>query len=409
MLIFALLLAASAHADSSSALYKFDGHGFVATQSCSLSASNVADVPVSLRDLNASVQMSRFAPLEGNDGAPISLDNSTWKLAVNGNAPVKANCADSKESYFVVQSVRSDSSSSLMLIAPSQVSALTNLLAEFTQVPKATSQLNLKTMAVQVVEGSVDDVICTSSSSLNVRESTLKNVIFAANRLESVKRTQSFSTTEKTAVISGKTYTFIEVQFPTRSNVNGWVAKDFVKNRTECGVVTPAPLPVNTNAYVFPTIARPSVSYLTGQRAFGSSRGGGSRAHAANDLYRVKGEKVVAVAAGTVIRDIYSFYEGTYALEVKQADGRVVRYGEITGTRAPNIKSGSAITPGQVIGYVGKVNSGCCTPMLHFELYSGKSTGALTRSGNKYVRRSDLVNPTQDLRGWEMKTFGKSY
>lgn len=409
MFLFALILAASAHADSSSKLYKFDGDGFVPAQSCSLSASEMADIPESLRELNASVHMTQFAPLEGQDGAPVSLDNSVWKLAVNGNAPVRARCADSKESYYVVQSVRADSTSSLMLVAPSQVAELVNQLAEFTQVPKASTHMNLKTMTVDVVEGSIDDVICTSSSSLNVRESTLKKVIFAAKRLESVKKTQSFGTTEKTAVIGGKTYTFIEVQFPTRANVNGWVAKDFVKNRTQCGVVTPAPLPVNTNAYVFPTIARPSVSYLTGQRAFGSSRGGGSRAHAANDLYRVKGEKVVAVAAGTVIRDIYSFYEGTYALEVKQADGRVVRYGEITGTRAPNIKSGSAITPGQVIGYVGKVNSGCCTPMLHFELYSGKSTGALTRSGNKYVRRSDLVNPTQDLRGWEMKTFGKSY
>lgn len=409
MFLFALILAASAHADSSSAVYKFDGQGFVASDACTLSASTVADIPESLRDLNATVQVAHFAPIEGKDGSPISLDHSVWKLAVNGSAPVKAKCADSKDSLYVVQVVRSDSTSSLMLVAPTQVTALTNLLAEFSQVPKATTQMALKSMTVDVVEGSVDDVICTSSSTLNVREATLKKVIFAAKRLESVKKTQSFNAVEKTAVIGGKTYTFIEVQFPTRANVNGWVAKDFVKNRTQCGVVTPAPLPVNTNAYVFPTIARPSVSYLTGQRAFGSSRGGGSRAHAANDLYRVKGEKVVAVSAGTVIRDIYSFYEGTYALEVKQADGRVVRYGEITGTRAPNIKSGSAITPGQVIGYVGKVNSGCCTPMLHFELYSGKSTGALTRSGNKYVRRSDLVNPTQDLRGWEMKTFGKSY
>jgi len=64
---------------------------------------------------------------------------------------------------------------------------------------------------------------------------------------------------------------------------------------------------------------------------------------------------------------------------------------------------------GQTIGYVGKVNSGCCEPMLHFELYSGKLTGALTQSGTKFQRRKDLVNPSALLTELEKLKFGVAY
>jgi murein DD-endopeptidase MepM/ murein hydrolase activator NlpD len=118
---------------------------------------------------------------------------------------------------------------------------------------------------------------------------------------------------------------------------------------------------------------------------------------------------VVSVNSGKVIRAPYYFYQGTYALEVKHSDGKVVRYGEITGKKPTGVTLNSALTAGQVVVYVGKVNSGCCTPMLHFEMYAGTATGALTTSGNKFNRRSDLMDPTTYLSTWEKAKFGVSY
>jgi murein DD-endopeptidase MepM/ murein hydrolase activator NlpD len=108
-----------------------------------------------------------------------------------------------------------------------------------------------------------------------------------------------------------------------------------------------------------------------------------------------------------VIRNLYYFYQGTYALEVKHAGGFIVRYGEITGKKAKEISEGGKVKQGQIVGYMGKVNSKCCEPMLHFELYTGKKTGSLSQrgKGNKYHRRSDLVDPTKYLLRWEQESL----
>ena len=143
-------------------------------------------------------------------------------------------------------------------------------------------------------------------------------------------------------------------------------------------------------------------------RAFEASRSGGRR-HAACDLYRTTNEAAVSVAAGKVVRSQYYFYQGTYAIEVEHVGGKVARYGEITGKSASGTGINQYVKAGQTIGYIGKVNSGCCTPMLHFEIYSGTADGDLTRSGNKFNRRSDLLDPSPYLRDWERAKFGTSY
>jgi murein DD-endopeptidase MepM/ murein hydrolase activator NlpD len=117
----------------------------------------------------------------------------------------------------------------------------------------------------------------------------------------------------------------------------------------------------------------------------------------------------LSVSSGTVIRDPYYFYQGTYAIEVKLQNGKVVRYGELTGKTPPGVSSGSALQPGQTLGYIGTVSSGCCKPMLHFELYQGTKTGPLTQNGTDYQRRSDLMNPSSLLAEWEKAKFGVSY
>ena len=267
---------------------------------------------------------------------------------------------------------------------------------------------------VTVVEGSPETLVCINSGVLNVRGDDLNTVVFTANRHEPLKVFQSFDSEKPKKTISGTTYTFVKVQFPNRSSGKdiGWVPEQYAVAKSACpGAnvgVTPAEPTATT--WRFPTIKRPTDSYKSGMRMFNAGRGGGTRTHAACDLYRVKDEQAVAVTAGTVIRNTYYFYEGTYAIDVKHTGGKIARYGEITGKAAPNVALNKTVKTGQIIGYIGKVNSNCCKPMLHFELYSGAKTGALSQpKANKYGRRSDLINPTTLLTEWEKATFGTSY
>lgn len=155
----------------------------------------------------------------------------------------------------------------------------------------------------------------------------------------------------------------------------------------------------------FPLNNKPTSAYTSGMRRFGAGRSGGRRLHGASDLYRHLNEKIYAVADGVVLRDSYHFYQQTTALEVKHEGGFIVRYGENTFKNPAGIRGGKRIKAGQHIAYMGKVNSNCCEPMLHFELYSGTKKGSLSTGGNSYSRRSDLLNPTKYLLKWEDKTL----
>ncbi len=135
---------------------------------------------------------------------------------------------------------------------------------------------------------------------------------------------------------------------------------------------------------------------VVGSRTFASSRGGGKRAHAGLDFVAPHGTKVYAITSGTVQR-VALFYQNTWAVEVKNDDGSILRYCEIeTG-----LKVGDHVKQGDVIGTILRAESG--TEMVHMEVYLGDSEGALTQSGNKtykyvsdknYLRRSDLLDPT---------------
>lgn len=265
---------------------------------------------------------------------------------------------------------------------------------------------------VAAVEGALEYVVCIAGAELNVRDESLSRVAFTMKRFESVKPMQSWDQNKKQKTINGKAYTFIKVQAPSKpegKNV-GWVAENFVRLKAECPGAAKVETPVvNNNSWTFPTISRPSESYKTGMRKFRASRSGGARLHAACDLYRVKDERALSVNSGKVLRGLYYFYQGTYAIEVRHTGGKVVRYGEVTGKKPSGTGQGSVVTSGQTIGYIGKVNSGCCNPMLHFEMYAGTAEGPLTTSGNKFNRRKDLVDPTSPLSDWENAKFGKSW
>ena len=146
---------------------------------------------------------------------------------------------------------------------------------------------------------------------------------------------------------------------------------------------------------VFPLHVRPKESYKEPPRSFGSSRDHGARKHAGCDLYAPAGTEVLAVEDGTVLRGPYLFYDVVHALEVQHPSG-IVRCGEVSHA-AERIATGVTVKAGQVLGYVGKMQT-VAQSMLHLEMFAGAEQGPLTnRNHPPFMRRGDLVDPTAFL------------
>jgi len=178
-----------------------------------------------------------------------------------------------------------------------------------------------------------------------------------------------------------------------RVDAGGRTLHTLVAGRREALVFRVGVLPI-ASAVRFPLASRPAKSYKEGMRRFGAGRKKG-RLHAGCDLYAPVGTQIYAMADGEVIRDVYAFYLGTYALEIRHPEF-LARYGEI-GSAAAGLKKGSKITRGEEIARVGELR-GLNLSMVHLELYSGKASGRLTLPSNKpYQRRADLIDPTSIL------------
>jgi len=139
-------------------------------------------------------------------------------------------------------------------------------------------------------------------------------------------------------------------------------------------------------------------------RAFGAREG---RSHAGVDFVPLLNLEqgltdfpmVYAVADGVVTR-YAEFYRGTYALEVLNDDGRIVRYCELFA--ADGVVVGSRITQGQVIARMGLME-GIGEVMLHLEYYLGNAEGSLTNVDNKgNGKRYDYVTPKDYNRRWDL-------
>lgn len=420
VLYIALALISASTFANESVLVWDDSNGFEVRGECeaernaSIAGSKLA------KHVDSIIEVTDFVPVA--QSSPFPLVGSFWQSSRNEKGYEVLKCANDAHAEYLVFSVHLparpsevtkvgvslDSAEIFKFIrSHSKEDAEEAFATSGTPTPIATASVR-----VQASEGTMSYVVCTSAERLNVRDESLSKILFQVAHQERAKIVQSFSTDEIEKTIDGKAYTFIKVQFPDRaSSTNiGFVAEEFIKLTSECPRPASSPDDVTTEqAWTFPTLKRASQSYKGGMRRFKASRGGGSRWHAACDLYRVTGEAAASVTTGKVIRDRYYFYEGTYALEVRHTGGKVVRYGEITGKAAPGVSLNRNVTTGQTLGYIGKVNSGCCEPMLHFEMYSGTATGALTQGGNKFNRRKDLIDPTSYLTGWEKAKFGTSY
>lgn len=274
----------------------------------------------------------------------------------------------------------------------------------------------------ETIPAAEESVLCIPGQKINIRDESLENVLYQAITGEVVQVFQSFDDQDGIKKdINGIEYSFVKIKFPNREEKDqniGRVAKRFILPKSKCKYLPSQRQKLDrTKLNItglsdklccdFPTIKKVTHPYTTGVRKFNASRGNGTRKHAASDLYRVKDEAIVAVAPGKVIRDHYYFYQGTYAIEVEHDGGFIVRYGEITGKKVEGLSVGMKLNMGDRLGYIGVVNSNCCVPMLHFELYKGDKKGPLSVVGNKYQRRSDLMDPTFYLQKWEGMTFNE--
>jgi Bacterial SH3 domain/Peptidase family M23 len=146
---------------------------------------------------------------------------------------------------------------------------------------------------------------------------------------------------------------------------------------------------------LFPLHERPRESFESGGRQFRFSRDGGARIHAACDLIAPVGTPVRAMEDGRTIRPPRTFFQDTISLEVDHG-GFVARYAEMSHTAPGLDRAGAAVSRGQTIGFVGRLNSG--RSMLHLELYAGTETGDLSTRRPPFRRRADLLDPTDFLK-----------
>ncbi len=295
-----------------------------------------------------------------------------------------------------------------------------------------------------------DNILCIQTPTVSIYDKDLNKVIILGRQYETVVEFQSFGQKEIKPLLwnkekyfnFGKTSnkpidivikppfkkpSYVRVELTDREeeeadNNVGWLDKSLIKPKSKCAgykepgtVIGKGSAPtldtdlkalngLSASCCLFPMKKPPTASFTEGMRRFGAGRSGGARLHAAADLYQSQYQPVYAIASGKVLRDRVSFYLGTNVTEIQHSGGFIARYGEIASANLKPLKLGSTVKAGQLIGYIKKVNAKSVkNPMLHFELFTGKGSGPLTvvKRGNKFQRRSDLINPTKYLTQWE--------
>jgi peptidoglycan hydrolase-like protein with peptidoglycan-binding domain len=116
--------------------------------------------------------------------------------------------------------------------------------------------------------------------------------------------------------------------------------------------------------------ARPVQGPCDYRDTFSAARSNG-RVHLGTDIIAAEGNEVYAVASGTITK-LYTDAPGSLSgngLRVARSDGTYFFYAHLSAF-APGIASGTAVSAGQLIGYVGQTgNAG--TPHLHLEVHPG--------------------------------------
>jgi murein DD-endopeptidase MepM/ murein hydrolase activator NlpD len=184
-------------------------------------------------------------------------------------------------------------------------------------------------------------------------------------------------------------------------DVNEGDAKDFWENRQD--------------TWCYPLESEATEDPTTSDNFFESNRARGERSHAGVDFHAPVGTDVIAMTSGTVTEVNKNFYSGTDAVAIKNSDGTIARYTEIS----VSVNVNDTVAKGQVIGEVIQNQDKNPQSMLHLEVYMGTEEGALIEKGNKtydyvpdknYSRRSDLLDPTgaKDLKIYNKNEENKS-
>ncbi|EPM7366228.1 glycoside hydrolase family protein [Klebsiella pneumoniae] len=159
------------------------------------------------------------------------------------------------------------------------------------------------------------------------------------------------------------------------------------------------------------------------QAIFGRNRSGGSRKHAARDLYTDPSTEIVAVCDGTV-KSITAYYMGTsqITIEHKTNDNRrfFARYGEVD-PNSITVNVGDKVSQGSIIAKTGlmissetnrhpSIIAGQTVYMLHFEYYPGNESESPPNNtlDLPYRRRNDLRDPLEILREGYENTFSEN-
>jgi murein DD-endopeptidase MepM/ murein hydrolase activator NlpD len=145
-----------------------------------------------------------------------------------------------------------------------------------------------------------------------------------------------------------------------------------------------------------PSWHRPKNPPPKGGKYFGAPRKP-TRDHAGCDLVIREDSLVYAIDDGVVFEITKNFYPlkdktrpWIGAIAIQHRAGFVARYCEVP-TGSITVGRGESVKAGQVIAKVGKLNE---QSMLHFELYSGLSSGPMSSRTGRFQRRWDLVDPT---------------
>ena len=116
--------------------------------------------------------------------------------------------------------------------------------------------------------------------------------------------------------------------------------------------------------------ARPVQGPCNYRDTFNAARSNG-RVHLGTDIVAAEGNALYAVTTGTVTK-VYADAPGSLSgngLRIARPDGTYFFYAHLSAL-APGIAAGTAVSAGQLVGYVGQTgNAG--TPHLHLEVHPG--------------------------------------
>lgn len=147
--------------------------------------------------------------------------------------------------------------------------------------------------------------------------------------------------------------------------------------------------PVTAGRLLIPVANVPS-SALTD--TYTQSRAGGTRLHEAIDIMAPRGTPVIAAAAG-VVEKLFLSEDGGKTIYIRLPDRRTITYYSHLDSYAADLREGTSVRQGQVLGTVGSTgNASPEAPHLHFAVMR-------TTPDREWYEPAEAINPYPLLTG----------